>query len=113
MTALLSPKALIVDNCEFRHSFGTYHNLIEIPSIGANVTIKATKFHHISSCGAVIGNIEREQIALSATSDYSKGVMSFMDRRYAAEWNRKGSDVIPSYDPLSQSELKLEQNSFS
>ena len=33
--------------------------------------------------------------------------------RYAGEWNRSGADVITSYDPLTQSQIKIEQSTFS
>ena len=60
VASLSSPKQLVIEGCEFRHNFGTYYNLIEVPSIGANVIITDSQFHHISSCGPVIGNIEKE-----------------------------------------------------
>ena len=82
VSSLSSPKALLIEDCEFRNAFGSYYNLIELPSIGANVTISSSHFHHISSCGAVIGNIEREQIDFPLSSDYSQGVYSFMERRF-------------------------------
>ena len=68
VASLSSPKALQIEGSEFRYNFGTYYNLIEVRSIGANVTISETQFHHISSCGAVIGNIEKEQIDLPTSS---------------------------------------------
>ena len=113
VSSLLSPKALLVEGCEFRNMFGSYYNLIQLPSIGANVSISTSQFHHISSCGAVIGNIEKEQIAFPLSSDYSLAVHSFMERRFQGEWNRSGDDVIPDYDPHTQSVLNLSQSSFS
>ena len=68
VASLSSPKELLIQGCEFKHNFGTYYNVVEVPSIGANVTIKDTQFHRITSCGAVIGNIEHEQIDLPTTS---------------------------------------------
>ena len=84
-----------------------------MPSIGANITVRETNFHHISSCGAVIGNIEKEQIDLPKTSNYLVAVKDFLERTYAGEWNRNGADVISSYDPLTQSQIKIEQSTFS
>ena len=60
VSSLTSPKQLLIEGCEFKHNFGNYYNMIEVPSIGANITVSETKFHHLSSCGAVIGNIEKE-----------------------------------------------------
>ena len=68
VASLSAPKQLLIEGCEFRHNFGTYYNLIDVSSIGANITIKETNFDHISGCGAVIGNIEKEQIDLPTTS---------------------------------------------
>ena len=87
--------------------------MIEVSSIGANVTIRETQFHHISSCGAVIGNIEKEQIDLPTSSDYLAGLKAFLEHRYSGEWNRSGEDVITSYDPLTQSQIRIAQSRFS
>ena len=77
------------------------------------MTIRETHFHHISSCGAVIGNIEKEQIALPASSGYLVGLKAFLEHRYSGEWSRSGADVITSYDPLTQSCVLIEESSFS
>ena len=112
VTSLLSPKQLLIEGCEFSSNFYTYYNLIEIPSIGANVTIRETKFHHISSCGAVIGNIEKEQIDLPTTSDYLIGAFIYLENTFNGQWSRSGADVITSYQPKTQSQIKIESCSF-
>ena len=83
VASLSSPKTLNIEGCEFRHNFATYYNLVEVPSIGANLTISETSFHHISSCGAVIGNVEKEQIDIPTWTEYLIAVKEFMDRRYS------------------------------
>ena len=113
VASLDAPKQLLIEGCEFRHNFDTYYNLIEVPSIGANITLIETQFHHISSCGAVIGNIETEQIDFPSNSAYLVAVKDFMERRYAGEWSRNGADVISNYDPMTQSQIKIEQSTFS
>ena len=57
---LSSPKSLFISNCEFRHFFYPYSNIIQVPPQGANITITRSHFHYLSSCGAVIGNIASE-----------------------------------------------------
>ena len=59
---LSSPKSLLIYNCEFRHFFYPYSNIIQVPPQGANITVTRSHFHHLSSCGAVIGNIDSVQL---------------------------------------------------
>ena len=40
-------------------------------------------------------------------------VKDFMERRYTGEWNRNRGDVISNYDPLTHSQIKIEQSTFS
>ncbi len=86
--------------------FGSYYNLIELPSQQpASVSISHSAFDYISSCGSVIGNIAQEQIALPTSSPYLEGVSLFLARHYSAVWSSTGSP--------SSGSLKVEHSSFS
>ena len=68
--ALESPKALSISNCEFRNSFGFYSNIAEVPSQGAQINVTDSSFHHISSCSAVVGNVDDEMFQFTPTTPY-------------------------------------------
>ena len=41
------------------------------------------------------------------------GLKAFLEHRYSDQWNRSGAEVIPSYDPLTQSQIRIEESNFS
>ena len=75
---LQTPKSLTLVNVEFRNAFALYSNIVEVPSVGALINITHTSFHHISSCGAVVGNVEEEMLHFSASTPYLRDQQEFL-----------------------------------
>ena len=106
VSGLSAPKSLLIEDSEFRYFFYPFSNLVQVPPQGANITIYRSHFHHLSSCGAAIGNIHYSQLPTVISP------IIFLFRVKSYDFIGDGSQVIESYDPTSMSSLKVESSAF-
>ena len=94
MKGLSAPKSLLIQDCEFANFFYPYSNLIQVPPQGANITITQTYFHHLSSCGAAIGNILSSQLLASLQPVFY--LKQFKSYDFSANFTHTYAHPVPS-----------------